>query len=107
MSKPVVSRLTALGALLLLAVAVSPLRVWAQGNVVQPGDPIIASSSNSPGSEGVANAIDGTTAKYLNRDLANDATPAGFVVTPSVGATRVTGISITSANDAPERDPKT
>ena len=57
-------------------------------NVVQAGDPIIASSSNSPGSEGVANAIDGTQAKYLNFDSANDAKTSGFVVSPSVGNTR-------------------
>ena len=50
---------------------------YAQKNVVQPGDPIIASSANSPSTEGVANAIDGTTAKYLNRDMANDAKTAG------------------------------
>src|SRR5262245_29111584 len=81
--------------------------VHAQGDVTQPGDPVIASSSNSPGSEGVANAIDNTQAKYLNRDLANDAKPAGFVVTPSVGVTRVVGMTIQSANDAPDRDPKT
>ena len=29
------------------------------GDVTQPGDALIASSDNSPGSEGVANAIDG------------------------------------------------
>ena len=79
---------------------------YAQKNVVQPGDPVIASSANSPGSEGVANAIDGTQAKYLNRDSANDAKPSGFVVTPSVGVTWVTGIAMESANDAPDRDPK-
>ena len=78
----------------------------AQKNVLQPGDPIIASSANSPGSEGVANAIDGTQAKYLNRDSATPAiNPAGFVVTPSVGVTWVTGLAMQSANDAPERDP--
>ena len=75
-------------------------------NVIQPGDPVVASSSNSPGSEGVANAIDGTTAKYLNRDLANNAKPAGFIVTPSLGASVVTGLAMQSANDAPSRDPK-
>ena len=83
---------------------------FAQNNVVQPSDPIIASSSNNPGSEGVGNAIDGTQAKYLNFDLDNDRVggpiPAGFVVTPSVGATRVTAVRILSANDAPDRDPK-
>lgn len=78
---------------------------YAQKNVVQPGDPIIPSSANSPSSEGVANAIDGTTAKYLNFDMANDAKTAGFIVTPSVGDTWVTGIAIETANDGPERDP--
>src|SRR2546421_6559167 len=79
--------------------------ICAQKNVLQPGDPIIASSANSPGSEGVANAIDGTQAKYLNRDSASPPKPAGFVVTPSVGVTWVTGLAMQSANDAPERDP--
>ncbi len=78
----------------------------AQLNVVQPTDPIIASSSNNPGSEGVANAIDGTQAKYLNFDLAGNAKPAGFVVTPAVGPTILSGIAMESANDAPERDPR-
>src|SRR5207249_5393605 len=77
------------------------------GDVTQPGDPVIASSSNSPGSEGVGNAIDNTQAKYLNRDSANDAKSSGFVVTPSIGTTLVTGMTIESANDAPDRDPKT
>ena len=79
---------------------------YAQKNVVQPSDPIIGSSANTPASEGVANAIDGTTAKYLNFDMANDAKPAGFIVTPSVGATWVTGVAIESANDSPDRDVK-
>src|SRR6188474_2127356 len=82
------------------------LSAYAQKNVLQPGDPIIASSANSPGSEGVANAIDGTQAKYLNRDAAAPAIlPSGFVVTPSVGVTWVTGLAMQSANDAADRDP--
>jgi len=91
----------------LALILVSP--VFAQKDVTQPGDPIIASSSSSPGSEGVANAIDNTLNKYLNFDasIANGLKPTGFIVTPSVGVTRVTGLKITSANDAPERDPKT
>ncbi len=109
MSKPVATKLITASAVLLLMAAGS-YRVEAQKNVVQPGDAIIASSSNSPGSEGVANAIDGTQTKYLNFDLDNDATggpkPAGFVVTPSVGATRVTAMALLSANDAQDRDPK-
>src|SRR5690349_12664732 len=76
------------------------------GNVCQPGDPITASSANSPPSEGVANAIDGTTSKYLNFDMANDAKTAGFVVSPSLGVTWVWGIAMQTANDAPDRDAK-
>lgn len=71
-------------------------------DVTAPGDPIVPTSSNSPGSEGVTNAIDNNTAtKYLNFDKLN----AGLTVTPSRGATVVTGLRLTSANDAPERDP--
>ncbi|PYJ59730.1 MAG: hypothetical protein DME24_11955, partial [Verrucomicrobia bacterium] len=96
-----------LGLLVCLALAVVSSTAYAQSDVTQPGDPVIASSSNSPGSEGVANAVDNTQAKYLNRDSANDAKPSGLVVTPSVGITRLTGMTIESANDAPDRDPKT
>jgi hypothetical protein len=78
---------------------------YAQKNVLQPTDPIIASSANSPATENVKNAIDGTQAKYLNFDMANDAKTAGFIVTPQVGATWVQGITMETANDAPERDP--
>ncbi len=81
--------------------------MFAQSDITQPGDPIVATSSNSPGSEGVANAIDNKTTKYLNFDGAHNAVATGFTVTPSVGATIVTGITLQSANDAPERDPAT
>ena len=74
-------------------------------DITQPGDAVIASSANSPGSEGVANAIDGQPTKYLNFDGANGA-PSGFVVTPSLGMTYVTGMALQSANDGPDRDPK-
>jgi hypothetical protein len=79
------------------------LGVLAPSDVTQPGDPIVATSNNSPGSEGVANAIDNAPTKYLNFDKVN----TGFTVTPSVGPTRVTGLTLTSANDAPDRDPAT
>ncbi len=74
-------------------------------DVTQPGDAVVASSANSPGSEGVANVIDNKPTKYLNFDGKNDQ-PSGFTVTPGVGATVVTGISVQSANDGPDRDPK-
>ena len=71
-------------------------------DVTQPGDSIVGTSNNSPGGEEVDKAIDDTTAtKYLNFDELN----TGFTVTPSVGQTVVVGLRLSSANDAPERDP--
>src|SRR5438552_4295846 len=86
-------------AVLLLAFSGS---VYAQlSDVTQPGDTIVPTSNNSPGSEGVANAIDNTQNKYLNFDINN----TGFTVTPGVGLTVVQCITLISANDAPDRDP--
>jgi len=68
---------------------------FGQQSLLHPGDPIIASSENSPPSLGAANAIDGTSAPYVNFDSAYDAKPSGFVVSPSVGMTVVTGIAVT------------
>src|SRR5206468_5708718 len=87
-----------------LAVVVSMfgLSVHAQlVDVTQPGDPIVPTSNNSPGSEGVANAIDNQPTKYLNFDKLN----TGFTVTPRVGLSVVQCLTLTSANDAVERDP--
>src|SRR5213075_466903 len=56
-------------------------------DITQPGDPIVATSNNSPGSEGVANAIDNAPTKYLKFDKVN----TGFTVNPSVGDTIVMG----------------
>jgi hypothetical protein len=81
-------------------------------DITQPGDLILASSGNSRGSEGVANAIDNNkNTKYLNWDSGRDGhqigtfSPSGFAVQPAVGSTIVTGMGIQSANDAPDRDP--
>jgi hypothetical protein len=74
-------------------------------DVTSPGDAVYASSANSPGSEGVENAIDGQPTKYLNFD-GNNSQPSGFVVTPGIGSTTITGISMQTANDAPDRDVK-
>jgi hypothetical protein len=87
----------------MLTFLVSSGLVFGQSDVTAPGDAVTASSDNSPGSEGVANAIDNQPTKYLNFDKVN----TGLTVTPSVGATLVTGLNLTSANDAPERDPAT
>ncbi|HIL71913.1 MAG TPA: hypothetical protein EYG38_18935, partial [Verrucomicrobia bacterium] len=65
-------------------------------------DPINPTSFNSPTNEGVENAIDNDPAtKYLNRDKQN----SGFTVYPAAGESIVKGLRITSANDAPDRDP--
>ena len=91
-----------LAAALAVIMALSSGSAHAQlSDVTQPGDPIVATSNNSPGAEGVANAIDNQPAKYLNFDKLN----TGFTVTPSAGRTLVQGLTLTSANDAPERDP--
>src|SRR5688572_12277636 len=83
-----------------LMVLAGPLQAQL-ADVTQPGDPIVATSNNSPGSEGVANAIDNQPTKYLNFDRVN----TGFTVSPRVGLTVVQCLSLTSANDAPDRDP--
>jgi hypothetical protein len=75
--------------------------VLAQSDVTQPGDPIVGSSANTPISGAVSNAIDDEDTVYLNLDKLN----TGFTVTPSVGATIVTSITLKSAGNAPERDP--
>ena len=73
-------------------------------NVLSKDDTIVPTSANSPGAEGVAKVIDGDTkTKYLNFDKLN----TGFTVTPKSGASVVTAISLTTANDAPPRDPAT
>src|SRR5258708_34516104 len=70
-------------------------------DITQPGDPIVATSNNSPGSEGGANAIENQPTKDLNFDKIN----TGFTVTPRVGLSVVQCLTLTSANDAPARDP--
>ncbi|RIK82995.1 MAG: hypothetical protein DCC68_04820 [Planctomycetota bacterium] len=73
-----------------------------------PGDPVLAIhqatlSSSSPGGEQAPNAIDGNSGtKYLN--FGED--DSGFIVTPSIGSqTIVNSFTMTTANDATERDP--
>jgi len=79
-------------------VVLSPLNV-----VTAPGDTIVGTpnNGNEPG-EGVEKAIDNDTAKYLNFNVT---TNVGFIVTPSMGRTRVTALQLITANDATDRDP--
>jgi hypothetical protein len=59
-------------------------------------------TSNSPAAEAPANILDSNSAtKYLNFGE-ND---SGFIVTPSGGPSQVRSFTLTTANDAPERDP--
>ena len=88
-------------------------------DVTKPGDEVHGipesdvcggdSSVNvSPCAELPANVIDdNVNTKYLNfkGNFNAGETACGFTVVPSVGATVVTGMTFSSANDAPERDP--
>lgn len=83
------------------------------GDVTLPGDAILSShaANKSPGGEQVPLSIDndfGT--KYLNFGGDNSTgapfdPPVGLTVTPSAGPSIVSGLRLTSANDAPDRDP--
>ena len=85
-------------------VVLSPL-----ADVTVPGDPITDFGGTSPAGQGVTNAIDNSTSKYLNFGISNGVPPftgpVGLVVAPSMGASVVSGLRIYTANDAVERDP--
>jgi len=70
-------------------------------DIIRPGDTITGFPVNWPGGEAPERCIDNSgDSKYLNFAKLN----TGFIVTPT-GTGIVRGISITTANDAPERDP--
>jgi hypothetical protein len=75
-------------------------------DITSPGDATAAlPSEDSPGGERVPNAIDDNTqTKYLNF-IGRNNTPSGLSI--STGGGVVKGLALTSANDAPERDPAT
>ncbi len=77
-------------------------------NILQPGDAVIAidaipnSTSSYPGGEAPGFAFDGNTGtKYLNFGGSG----TGFIVTPGFGSSTVQSLALSTANDAPERDP--
>ncbi len=74
-------------------------------DITTPGDNVlgIPNTFNWPSAEFPANVIGNSNSKFLDFDGAK--VPTGFSVQPSVGATVVTGLTFTSAGDAPERDP--
>ncbi len=82
--------------------------VTAPGDAVQgvPNDGVTTGGANNgwPAGESPDLAIDDDTAtKFLH--FKGNAEPTGIQVTPAAGATIVTGIALTTANDASERDP--
>ena len=77
-----------------------PADITALGDEVL-GDP---NDGDWPGAETPDLAIDdNVNTKYLHFKGETDAT--GFEVAPMLGVTLVTGLTLTTANDAPERDP--
>ena len=99
-------------AVLAAAVLGAGAALCSAGNILSPGDAIIAIDNNFnikpsslfPGAEDPAKAVDGNDAtKYLSfgREM------TGFIVTPTGGSSSVQSLQITTANDSQERDPAT
>jgi len=86
---------------------VKPAAISETGDVTAPGDNVISLpfyNSPSHGREDPPMAIDDdVNAKYLNFEGAIQ--PSGIQIEPLVGPTIVTGLTLTTANDSPERDP--
>ncbi|NLH40720.1 MAG: hypothetical protein GX448_02680 [Planctomycetes bacterium] len=76
-------------------------------DVTAAGDAVIGFpeyAGSWPAAETPALSVDNQiTTKYLN--FGGKSQPSGIIVTPAVGATVVTGLTFTTANDAAERDP--
>jgi hypothetical protein len=105
------------------ALTVSDIRVVEPlppgGDVTQPGDPVLgiprglpcggdSSANYNPCAELPPNVIDNNVnTKYLSfaGNFDPNEEPSGFEVTPYDGPSIVTGMTFTTANDAPERDP--
>jgi hypothetical protein len=77
-------------------------------DVTAPGDAIqgVPNDGDWPGAETPDLAIDDdTSTKFLH--FKGETEPTGFQVTPAAGPSIVTGLTLTTANDAIERDPVT
>lgn len=71
-------------------------------SIMAPGDPIISIDLDQIISESPERVLDGlTNSKYLNQGGAN----SGLIVTPAAGSSVVKSLSLTTANDTPDRDP--
>lgn len=89
-----------LAAILLLGQAAAQVDITSPADVIQG----VPNDGDWPGGEAPALAIDdNVNAKFLH--FKGETQPTGFQVTPTIGATVVTGLTFTTANDAPERDP--
>jgi hypothetical protein len=78
----------------------TPVDVTAPGDIVKG----VPDDGDWPGAETPDLATDDdTSTKYLH--FKGETEPTGFQVTPSAGPTIVTGLTLTTANDAAERDP--
>ena len=81
-------------------------QITAQADITTPGDTVrgVPNDGDWPANESPPLAIDDdVTTKFLH--FKGDAQSTGFQVTPSAGESIVTGLTFTTANDAPERDP--
>ncbi|UCD51573.1 MAG: laminin G domain-containing protein, partial [Phycisphaerales bacterium] len=79
-------------------------------DITGPGDAVVGVPDDGdwPGAETPDLAIDDNVeTKYLHfkGDFDPDAGPTGLHITPALGATLVTGLTLTTANDVPGRDP--
>jgi hypothetical protein len=79
-------------------------------NIFKVGDPIVGinavagagTAANSPAAEQAPNTLDSNQpSKYLNFNKVG----AGILVTQSIGSAAANTLTLTSANDSPERDP--
>jgi hypothetical protein len=87
---------------------VRPLVVTAPADVTTPGDDVrgIPNDGDWPAAEAPRFTIDNSAStKFLH--FKGDIGPSGIQVTPLASQTIVTGLTFTSANDSPERDPVT
>lgn len=90
----------------LLLVALFVGQLGAQVDITSPGDTIqgVPNDGDWPAAESPELAIDDDiSTKYLH--FKGETQSTGFQVTPRAGATIVTGLTFTTANDAVERDP--
>ncbi|MHC4703973.1 MAG: PA14 domain-containing protein, partial [Planctomycetota bacterium] len=85
---------------------VKPTAAGDTDDVTAPGDNVVGVPNDGdwPGGEHPALAIDDdTSTKYLH--FKGETEPSGIKIEPLAGPTVVNGLSLTAANDAPERDP--